>query len=184
MVSGAADSKVRVHDVIKNETTHVFNNHVGRVKRLATAPNIPFMFWSGAEDGHVLLVKQTCDVIILIIMTSRHFFHILQSVRLTMSGSVAQCASGEHPPRPVRVLRTQDRGQVSRCQPCPTRAHGCRLQRPLRQTLRQVRYKNNNLVLRFRQSHLTESCMLHLHLLQTNAQNSGFRNSCTVEVIR
>ena len=54
MVSGAADSKVRVHDVIKNETTHVFNNHVGRVKRLATAPNIPFMFWSGAEDGHVL----------------------------------------------------------------------------------------------------------------------------------
>ena len=54
MVSGAADSKVRVHDVIKSETTHVFSNHLGRVKRIATAPNIPFLFWSGAEDGHVL----------------------------------------------------------------------------------------------------------------------------------
>ena len=54
MVSGAADSKIRVHDVTAGETTQVFSNHTGRVKRIATAPNLPFMFWSAGEDGTVL----------------------------------------------------------------------------------------------------------------------------------
>ncbi|CAI9718792.1 and tetratricopeptide repeats 1-like [Octopus vulgaris] len=54
IVSGAADCKIRVHDVNIQETTHVFGCHAGRVKRLATAPNVPFMFWSAAEDGTIM----------------------------------------------------------------------------------------------------------------------------------
>jgi len=34
--------------------TQVFSCHAGRVKRLATAPGLPFTFWSGAEDGLVM----------------------------------------------------------------------------------------------------------------------------------
>lgn len=54
LVSGAADSNIRVHDLNTKETTHVFTCHVSRVKRLATAPNLPFMFWSAAEDGCIM----------------------------------------------------------------------------------------------------------------------------------
>ena len=54
LVSGAADCRIRVHDVESQETTQVFSCHAGRVKRLATAPNVPFMFWSAAEDGTVM----------------------------------------------------------------------------------------------------------------------------------
>ena len=57
LVTGAADCKIRVHDIAMQETTHVFSCHAGRVKRVATAPNIPFMFWSAAEDGTVMLVR-------------------------------------------------------------------------------------------------------------------------------
>ena len=56
LVSGAADSNIRVHDLNTKETTHVFTCHVSRVKRLATAPNLPFMFWSAAEDGCIMYV--------------------------------------------------------------------------------------------------------------------------------
>ena len=56
VVTGAADCKIRVHDLNAQDTTHVFGCHVGRVKRLATAPNIPFMFWSAAEDGTIMYV--------------------------------------------------------------------------------------------------------------------------------
>lgn len=54
LVTGAADCKIRVHDLSVNENTHVFSCHVGRVKRLAVAPNVPFMFWSAAEDGTIM----------------------------------------------------------------------------------------------------------------------------------
>lgn len=54
LVSGAADSKIQVHDINRSETTHVFSHHTGRVKRIATAKNVPFMFWSAAEDGSVM----------------------------------------------------------------------------------------------------------------------------------
>jgi len=54
IVSGAADSRVRFHDVNSNETVMVCACHVGRVKRLTTAPNVPHMVWSSAEDGMIL----------------------------------------------------------------------------------------------------------------------------------
>ena len=54
IVSGAADHKINVHDLTRKETTHVFTYHMGRVKRIATSPNIPYIFWSAAEDGTVM----------------------------------------------------------------------------------------------------------------------------------
>ncbi|GFG32356.1 hypothetical protein Cfor_10916 [Coptotermes formosanus] len=54
LVTGAGDCRIRVHDVGLSETTHVCSCHTGRVKRLATAPNVPYMFWSAAEDGTVM----------------------------------------------------------------------------------------------------------------------------------
>ena len=54
VVSGAADCKIHVHDVQAGETTHIFSSHAARVKRITTAPNVPFMFWSAAEDGTVM----------------------------------------------------------------------------------------------------------------------------------
>ncbi|CAN7983925.1 unnamed protein product [Ixodes pacificus] len=54
MVSGAADFKIRVHDVQAKETTMVCSCHTSRVKRLATAASVPFVFWSAAEDGVIL----------------------------------------------------------------------------------------------------------------------------------
>ncbi|XP_021913240.1 WD and tetratricopeptide repeats protein 1 [Zootermopsis nevadensis] len=54
LVTGAGDCRIRVHDVGLGETTHVCNCHTGRVKRLATAPNVPYMFWSAAEDGTIM----------------------------------------------------------------------------------------------------------------------------------
>lgn len=54
LVSGAADCKIHVHDLNQREMTHEFGCHSGRVKRLAVAPNVPFMFWSAAEDGAIM----------------------------------------------------------------------------------------------------------------------------------
>ncbi|XP_064474167.1 WD and tetratricopeptide repeats protein 1-like [Ornithodoros turicata] len=54
MLSGAADFKIRVHDVASRETMMVCSCHTSRVKRLAVAPSIPFLFWSSAEDGLIL----------------------------------------------------------------------------------------------------------------------------------
>ncbi|CAH8665703.1 unnamed protein product [Schistosoma rodhaini] len=51
IVTGAADSKIRVHDIKALETRHVFSCHSGRVKRLANTPSEPFLFWSASEDG-------------------------------------------------------------------------------------------------------------------------------------
>ncbi|GIY84486.1 WD and tetratricopeptide repeats protein 1 [Caerostris extrusa] len=54
IVSGAADFRIRVHDIYSKETTMSCSCHGGRVKRIAVAPNLPFMFWSAAEDGIVM----------------------------------------------------------------------------------------------------------------------------------
>jgi WD and tetratricopeptide repeats protein 1 len=54
LATGAADSKILVFDINRNETpTLRCNCHKSRVKRLATAADQPFMFWSAAEDGYV-----------------------------------------------------------------------------------------------------------------------------------
>ncbi|XP_074645517.1 WD and tetratricopeptide repeats protein 1-like [Tubulanus polymorphus] len=60
LVSGAADNKILVHDVSTKELTQVFSCHGGRVKRLATAPNVPFMFWSASEDGTIMQFDLRC----------------------------------------------------------------------------------------------------------------------------
>ncbi|XP_041096542.1 WD and tetratricopeptide repeats protein 1 [Polyodon spathula] len=51
LITGAADSKVHVHDLTVKETVHMFADHTNRVKRIATAPMWPNTFWSAAEDG-------------------------------------------------------------------------------------------------------------------------------------
>ncbi|CAH8618335.1 unnamed protein product [Heterobilharzia americana] len=51
VVTGAADSKIRVHDIKAGQTMHVFSCHSSRVKRLANTPSEPFLFWSASEDG-------------------------------------------------------------------------------------------------------------------------------------
>lgn len=54
IVTGGGDCRIRVHDVEVKETTLVCSCHVGRVKRIATAPSIPSLFWSAAEDGMIM----------------------------------------------------------------------------------------------------------------------------------
>uniref|UniRef100_A0A8C1TN76 WD and tetratricopeptide repeats 1 n=1 Tax=Cyprinus carpio TaxID=7962 RepID=A0A8C1TN76_CYPCA len=51
LITGAADTKVHVHDLTAKETTHMFSDHTNRVKRIAAAPMWPNTFWSAAEDG-------------------------------------------------------------------------------------------------------------------------------------
>lgn len=51
LITGAADTKVHVHDLMAKETIHMFSEHTNRVKRIATAPMWPNVFWSAAEDG-------------------------------------------------------------------------------------------------------------------------------------
>ncbi|XP_032828787.1 WD and tetratricopeptide repeats protein 1 isoform X1 [Petromyzon marinus] len=53
VVTGAADFKVHVHDVVSKETLHIFDKHTNRVKRIATAASTPHMFWSAGEDGTI-----------------------------------------------------------------------------------------------------------------------------------
>ncbi|XP_043265307.1 WD and tetratricopeptide repeats protein 1-like isoform X2 [Colletes gigas] len=54
LVSGAGDSEVRVRDLTLLEPILICNCHYGRVKRIATASTVPFLFWSAAEDGLIL----------------------------------------------------------------------------------------------------------------------------------
>eukprot|EP00794_Sanderia_malayensis_P000171 gene171-783_t len=53
VASGAADANVRIHNVHRKESTHVYSCHFQRVKRLAVVPHMPFMVWSGSEDGTI-----------------------------------------------------------------------------------------------------------------------------------
>ncbi|XP_046437062.1 WD and tetratricopeptide repeats protein 1-like [Daphnia pulex] len=61
VASAAGDGRVKIHWVdhaqsmnSTPQTSLQCNCHVGRVKRLATAPDIPYLLWSGAEDGTVM----------------------------------------------------------------------------------------------------------------------------------
>lgn len=64
LVTGAGDCKIRVHDIALKDTVMVCTCHNARVKRIATAPGVPFLFWSAGEDGLVLQndmrVPHTC----------------------------------------------------------------------------------------------------------------------------
>lgn len=53
LVSGAGDCRIRVYDIAFSftEPTFTCKCHKARVKRIATAPSIPFLFWSASEDG-------------------------------------------------------------------------------------------------------------------------------------
>lgn len=56
IITGAGDYQVRVHNLICKETTRICHCHLGRVKRIATTPDAPEMFWSAAEDGIIRFV--------------------------------------------------------------------------------------------------------------------------------
>lgn len=59
VATGAADGQIYVFDINRTDVTPHWkcNCHYTRVKRLATATETPFIFWSAAEDGNVLYVK-------------------------------------------------------------------------------------------------------------------------------
>lgn len=54
IASGAADRNIYVYDLNKNLYLNEIHSHQNRVKRLATANDIPFIFWSCSEDGQIL----------------------------------------------------------------------------------------------------------------------------------
>jgi WD and tetratricopeptide repeat-containing protein 1 len=61
VATGAGDGKVKLHLVERAGSSEVGEPsflqctcHAGRVKRLAIAPDLPYMLWSGAEDGTVM----------------------------------------------------------------------------------------------------------------------------------
>lgn len=56
IATGAADCRVTVQSIEDSERqAHVdCSCHVGRVKRLATTPDQPYVFWSAAEDGLIM----------------------------------------------------------------------------------------------------------------------------------
>ncbi|XP_036150446.1 WD and tetratricopeptide repeats protein 1 isoform X2 [Monomorium pharaonis] len=51
LVSGAADCRIRVHDLTLSEPIFTCKCHKQRIKRIATVASIPFLFWSAGEDG-------------------------------------------------------------------------------------------------------------------------------------
>lgn len=55
VLTGAADNRVFAFD-LEQQHSPIFECHCHkmRVKRLATAPETPFLFWSSGEDGRVL----------------------------------------------------------------------------------------------------------------------------------
>lgn len=57
VASGAGDGKVKLHHVehtTGSSAQFQCSCHSGRVKRLAIAPDLPYLLWSGAEDGTVM----------------------------------------------------------------------------------------------------------------------------------
>lgn len=84
LVTGAADAKLYVFDINRDDPSPTWRCfcHSMRIKRLATAPEQPFIFWSAAEDGYVLQFDMrqphTCqsnDNIVLVNLNnhSRHY---------------------------------------------------------------------------------------------------------------
>ena len=54
IASAAADREIYVYDLNKSCYLNEIHAHQNRVKRLATAQDLPFLFWSCAEDGLIL----------------------------------------------------------------------------------------------------------------------------------
>ena len=59
LASAAGDGKVKIHWIERAsgptpQTSLQCSCHVSRVKRLATAPDVPYLLWSGSEDGTVM----------------------------------------------------------------------------------------------------------------------------------
>ena len=54
LVSGAADKKIKLHDISQSKTVTTFANHLNRVKRLDVAQDCPSLIWSASEDGTVM----------------------------------------------------------------------------------------------------------------------------------
>ncbi|RZF46444.1 hypothetical protein LSTR_LSTR012519 [Laodelphax striatellus] len=51
VVTGAGDCQTLVHDINERGPISICTCPMGRVKRLATSPNVPHIYWSAAEDG-------------------------------------------------------------------------------------------------------------------------------------
>ncbi|EZA60494.1 hypothetical protein DMN91_010896 [Ooceraea biroi] len=51
LVSGAGDCRIRIHDLTFSKPIFTCKCHKQRIKRIATVPSIPFLFWSAGEDG-------------------------------------------------------------------------------------------------------------------------------------
>lgn len=60
MATGAADGQLFIFDIKQPDVVPIWKCHChhSRVKRLATAPETPFVFWSAAEDGNVMYVHR------------------------------------------------------------------------------------------------------------------------------
>jgi WD and tetratricopeptide repeat-containing protein 1 len=56
IASGAADRAILVYDLNKQSCLNELYIHQNRVKKIVTANNEPFLFWSCGEDGLILLV--------------------------------------------------------------------------------------------------------------------------------
>ncbi|XP_013100604.2 WD and tetratricopeptide repeats protein 1 isoform X1 [Stomoxys calcitrans] len=54
IATAAADKKILIFDINASESLYTCECHSSRVKRLATAPDSPYIFWSAGEDGIVL----------------------------------------------------------------------------------------------------------------------------------
>lgn len=91
LVTGAGDFQVHVHDVSIKETTQICTCATGRVKRLATAPQLPYLFWSASEDGAVrqydLRSPHSCsgDVNNVLVYLRTHLGHFAEAKCLAIN---------------------------------------------------------------------------------------------------
>ncbi|XP_054271987.1 WD and tetratricopeptide repeats protein 1-like isoform X1 [Macrosteles quadrilineatus] len=91
LVTGAGDFQVHTIDVTLKETTQVCACATGRVKRLATAPQVPFLFWSASEDGAVrqydMRSPHSCsgDVTNVLVYLRTHLGHFAEAKCLAVN---------------------------------------------------------------------------------------------------
>lgn len=76
LVTGAADTKVHVHDLSVKETIHMFSDHTNRVKRIATAPMWPNTFWSAAEDGIIRWESYAGQLLVFVLFSQKFEFRL------------------------------------------------------------------------------------------------------------
>lgn len=62
LVSGAGDCKIQVYDLTSSFFESIFSCkcHKARIKRIATVPSVPSLFWSAGEDGLFLQFDIRC----------------------------------------------------------------------------------------------------------------------------